>query len=84
GITRVYHAQDQRTAEVKKRDRGISGRPPTLEELFFNINYYLCKQYPAFTPFEVDACAAEDVLNLYGDTKRLDDEINMSLDEPQI
>lgn len=51
--------------------------------LFFNINYYLCKQYPAFTPFMVDDAPAEDVFTLYIDTKKVYDEMNEYEEEPE-
>lgn len=48
----------------------MAGDPPPLYELLFDINYQLCKTYPALSPFEVDARSYHEIIILYAETKR--------------
>ena len=39
--------------------------------MLFNINYNLCKEFPAFTPFEIDDRSFHDVIKLYGEVRTM-------------
>lgn len=42
---------------------GIPDEP--VHELLFEIEYNLCKEFPAMTPMQVDEMAFHDVIRLY-------------------
>lgn len=39
--------------------------------MLFTINYQLCKEFPAFTPYDVDERSFVSVIELYADVRRL-------------
>ena len=39
--------------------------------MLFNINYQLCKEFPAFTPYDLDRKKYHDVIVLYSDVRKL-------------
>lgn len=39
--------------------------------MLFSINYNLCKEFPAFTPYEIDNTAFHDVIKLYGEVRQM-------------
>lgn len=42
----------------------------SFEQLLFQINYNLCKIFPAFTPFAIDCEKYHNVIMLYADVRR--------------
>lgn len=38
--------------------------------MLFQINYNLCKEFPAFTPFEIGKSKYHEVILLYSDVRR--------------
>lgn len=51
--------------------------------MLFNINYQLCKTYPAFNPFQIDAYKYHDVIMLYAETKRVTMEEQKEINKAQ-
>jgi len=39
--------------------------------VIFNINYQLCKEFPALTPYEIDDRTFVEVIDLYADVRAL-------------
>lgn len=42
-----------------------------LFEVLFNINYQLCKEFPALTPYDIEKKTFHDVIRLYSDVRAL-------------
>ena len=42
-----------------------------LDELLFGIEYSLTKEFPAFTPFDIENTPYYKVLDLFADTRKL-------------
>lgn len=42
-----------------------------MHEILFQINYQLCREFKALSPYEVDARTFEEVIELYADTRSL-------------
>ena len=42
-----------------------------LDELLFSIEYSLTKEFPAFTPFDVEDSTFYRVIDLFTDTRKL-------------
>ena len=42
-----------------------------LDELLFEIEHSLTKEYPAFTPFDIENASYYKVLDLFADTRKL-------------
>ena len=40
-----------------------------MYQVLFSINYQLCKEYPALTPWDIDNRSYHDVIILYGETR---------------
>ena len=45
--------------------------------MLFEIEYQLCKEFPAFKPFDIEDTAYHDVIKLYADVRQL--QINNNL-----
>ena len=39
--------------------------------MLFSINYNLCKEFPAFTPYEIDDRSFHDVIKLYSEVRAM-------------
>nr|DAL33194.1 MAG TPA_asm: hypothetical protein [Caudoviricetes sp.] len=39
--------------------------------MLFNINYQLCKEFPALTPYDVEKRTFHDVIRLYSDVRAM-------------
>lgn len=42
-----------------------------LHEVLFDIEYNLCKEFPALSPWEIDDRSYHKVIRLYADTRRV-------------
>ena len=42
-----------------------------LDEILFSIEYLLSKDYPAFTPFDIEEESFFRILDLFADTRRM-------------
>nr|DAU64718.1 MAG TPA: hypothetical protein [Bacteriophage sp.] len=42
-----------------------------LFEVLFDINYQLCKEFPAMTPYDIEKHTFHDVIRLYSDVRAL-------------
>lgn len=42
-----------------------------MSDILFTINHQLCKEYPALSPYDVDARAFVRVIDLYADVRRM-------------
>lgn len=42
-----------------------------LHEVLFSIEYNLCKEFPALSPWEIDERSYHTVIRLYSDTRRI-------------
>lgn len=42
-----------------------------LFEVLFDINYQLCKEFPAMTPYDIEKRTFHDVIRLYSDVRAL-------------
>lgn len=50
---------------------GEEDDPSPLHETLFIINYNLCKEFPALSPWEVDLRSFHAVIKLYGEMRTL-------------
>ena len=55
--------------KTQKLDGGVDDTP--LFEILFNINYQLCKEFPAMTPYDVEKKSFHDVIRLYSDVRAM-------------
>lgn len=51
-----------------------------LYEVLFMVNYQICKEFPAFTPFAIENTSFYEVLQLYIDLRTLQIRENDELD----
>lgn len=48
-----------------------AGDPAPFSEQLFQLNYQLCKEFPAFTPLEIDCEKYHKVIMLYANVRKL-------------
>lgn len=45
--------------------------PLSVGDLLFHINYQICKEFPALSPYDVDARTFIEVIDLFCDLRKL-------------
>jgi hypothetical protein len=73
--------------EIKKRIEGSEDFPDEpLHQTLFQIEYNLCKEFPAMTPMQIDDMTFHDVIRLFSKVRAIqvrDEEIHDILTNPK-